>query len=209
MLECMRKKPTKPVIVNSNSNRKTIALIIPHNKRSQGADNYLGESEYVFGKRIINKMKAQLEILGFSVVIIERPVGKYSYQCSYVAKMCARYGAHYSLHLHFNSASYEVFGCEVLIAPTETKQDNLLADKITDLLNERYGFRERGVDGVKTLSSSHNGYGMMKAVSRVGTICVLVEPCFANFRTTESILIFENEDKYVSVLVDSIVLICS
>lgn len=208
MFDCVKDKP-KPVVINPrvSNGEKVIALVIPHNKKSQGADNYFGESEYYFGKRIINKMKVKLGGLGYSIVIIERPVGSYSYQCSYVAKMCERYNVDFSLHLHFNSASYMVLGCEVLIDDTQTDLDNKLADVITDLLNERYGFKERGNDGVKTLEPSHNGHGMLKAVASVGTIGVLVEPCFANIRTKESALIFEQEDKYVDVLVDSVAMV--
>ena len=209
MFKCMKPKPTKPIFINPrvNNGKKIIALVIPHNKKSQGANNYLGESEYVFGKRIISKVKVKLELLGYSIVIIERPVGGYTYQCRHVAKMCKKYKVDFSLHLHFNSASYKVLGCEVLIAPTQSDLDNKLADVLTDLLNERYGFKERGSDGVKTLEPSHNGYGMMSAVSKVGTVAVLLEPCFANRRTKESALIFENEDLYTDVIVDSIAIV--
>lgn len=210
MFDCLRDKP-KPIIVNPSPinvvNSKIIALVIPHNKKKQGAVSYTGESEYVFHKRIITKARIKLEILGYTVVIIERPVGSYSYQCRYVAEMCVRYKVAYSLHLHFNGATYEVLGCEVWIAATQTKLDNKLADIFTDLLNERYGFKERGNDGCRILSSNHSGYGMMNAVSNIGVICALSEVCFANFRTKESMIIFEQEDKYVDVIVDTFVIL--
>ena len=181
-----------------------IALVVGHNKTAQGADNYLGESEWVFNSRIVRKVQAKLNALGIDSVIIFRPYNtSYSRQCSSVADQVKEHECTHAILFHFNDASgTSAMGCEVLVKKTATEEDNKFADTFTDLLNERYGFVERRDDGVYTVSSRHNGYGMINAID---AITCLIEACFAGYRNKESIIIFEQEDKYVDVIVDSIV----
>lgn len=212
MFDCFKKKtkapqviePEKPLNTIGPSDNVPIALVVGHNKKSQGALNYLKETEYVFNKRIANKVQQKLAINGIKCAIIERPVGGYSYESKKVAEMCAQLGIEFSVHMHFNSASSKARGCEVLVAQTASDLDERYADYFTDQLNKKYGFKERYEDGIKRVYKGHRGYGMLAAVRAVGTIPVLIEPTFANHRHRESIIIFEQEDKYVDVLVDSL-----
>lgn len=210
MFDCFKKKakapqvkePERPINTIGPDDNVPIALVVGHNHKSQGATNYLGESEYRFNKRIANKIQQKLLVNGIKTAIIERPTGSYSYQSRKVAEMCKELGVEFSMHMHFNSASSKARGCEVLVAPTSTKLDDNFADYMTDRLNKEYGFRERHEDGIKRVYKGHRGYTMLAAVRDKGIIPVLLEPTFANHRHRESILIFEQEDKYVDLLVD-------
>jgi N-acetylmuramoyl-L-alanine amidase len=205
-------KEEKPIIIETpipdlsaeGYIRPIIGIVVGHNKKRQGATNYLGESEFVFNSRIAKKLQMKLDELNIRSAVIFRPSsGGYGYECSSVAKQLRGMGASHALCLHFNSTK-GAMGCEVLIANTHTKEDDEFADKVTDMLNEEYGFVERRDDGVFTVSSRHNGAGMLNAINRKGIVSALIEPCFADERTKESKLIFESEDKYVVVLARAI-----
>ena len=68
---------------------------------------------------------------------------------------------------------------------------------------QKLGFRERHDDGIKIVSKGHNGYGMIDGLNDAGVMSVLLEPCFATNRT-QAKKIFEQEDKYVDILVDAV-----
>lgn len=182
-----------------------IALVVGHNKKDQGANNYLGESEWQFNSRIARKIQVKLNDLGIDSVIIFRPYNvSYSRQCNSVADQVKEHKCTHAILLHFNDASgTSAMGCEVLVKKTSTLEDDKFADTFTDILNERYGFKERRNDGMYVVSSRHNGYGMINAID---AITCLVEACFAGYKNKESELVFEHEDKYVDVFIDSITL---
>lgn len=193
-------QPTKPVASKPITDLH-LAIVVGHNEKRQGANNYLGESEWVFNKRIAHKLAKRLAEKGLRASIIFRPKsGGYSYECSYVRSRVKELGCNLALLLHFNAAGASARGCEVLIADTPSPMDNSYADKITDLLNEELGIKERHNDGVKVIYSGHNGYGMINGLVSIGVPAALVEPCFGGYRTSESEAIFENEDNYVSIL---------
>lgn len=204
MFNCFKKRqrPIKPetMIVKS---AWILGIVVGHNEKAQGAVNYLGESEFQFNSRIAKKLQFKLREKGIISNIIFRPVGSYSYQVSCTRRDLHNSGCTHSLHLHFNSASSNALGCEVLLVDTLSAHDNLIADIITDKLNERFNFHERGQDGLRILKQNHNGFRMLKEISDSGLSPVLVEPCFAHYRNAESALIFEKEDLYVNVLCDS------
>ena len=54
------------------------------------------------------------------------------------------------------------------------------------------------------MTSGTRAYKMHTYIKEVGSILVTIEPCFANYRTPESEAIFEREDDYVDILVESI-----
>lgn len=208
MFDCFKDKTTpevKPAPIPSPTYGSTVpvAIIVGHNKSAQGATNYLGESEYAFNSRIARKVCERLAGLGVNAAVIFRPTGGYSYQCSEVAKQVKMLKSTFAIELHFNDASASAKGCEVLIRETASPSDNHFADHLTDLLDSRLGINQRGDDGVKTIYSGHNGYGMLEALGKVGAISCIVEPCFAKNRA-QSKAVFENEDAYVSTLVTAL-----
>lgn len=212
MFPCCKKKPevtkqfhSDPIKTIGDKDNFPIALVVGHNEKSQGAENYLGETEFVFNSRIALKVQNALNDLKVPSVIIKRPpIRNYKIQCEAVSERVHKYGCAISLHLHFNSFTEEVFGCEILVLEGLDNNGEEAADFITDQLNFELDIKQRAVDGVSFISNYHNGYGMLKAVYDVGCIPLLIEPCFANIRTKESIQIFENEDAYVKVLAYSL-----
>lgn len=211
MFDCLKKKPkpqvnepVKPIPTVGGNDNVPIIFVVGHNEKSKGAVNYLGESEWDFNKRIASKAIKKLGDKGVYAAIIFRPAGVgYSSQVKSVVKQAKRLGAFFALCMHFNDASYSgARGCEALIKNTTSKRDNLIADFITDELNEKYGVKERHDDGIKVINRGHNGYGMINGLDSAGVITVLLEPCFAKNRS-ESKVIFEEEDNYVNILVDA------
>lgn len=183
-----------------------VGIVVGHNEKRQGATNFLDESEWVFNKRIAYKLQAALSEAGIKSFVVFRPkTGGYRHECSSVAKELVRLKVTHAICLHFNSAGKGARGCEVLIPPTHTLEDDRFADILTDILNEEYGFYERAKDGIKTVPSGHNGFGMLDAIRDQGIISVLPEPAFGDYETPESRLIFRQEDKYVDILKRSVV----
>jgi hypothetical protein len=178
-----------------------LAIVVGHNERAQGANNYLGESEWVFNKRIAYKLISKLEVLGIRSSIIFRPKsGGYRHECRYVKGRIKELGCTHAMLLHFNAAGASARGCEVLISH---RRGGAFADSISDRLNESLGIKERHDDGVKMVYSGHNGFVMINGIDSLGVVTVLVEPCFGGYRTTESEAIFEDEDRYVSILAEA------
>lgn len=178
-----------------------VALVVGHNKNSMGAKNYLGEYEYQFNHRIAKKVRLKMLDKGNDVAIIKRTPSNYNTEIEQIKYDLSRIGAKVSLHLHFNSYSGKAKGCEALVCAGHGED---IADKFTDILNERFGFKERGMDGVKRLEHGHRGYKMCLALNITGITSVILEPTFANFRNNESKIIFESEDKYVDVICELI-----
>lgn len=209
MFECMRSRDVSEIKIAEVSvptlgkdDNVPVAIIVGHNKKSQGAVNYLGETEYIFNSRIARKVKERLAELGVNSAVIFRPVGGYSFQCKEVAKSAKLLGSVYALELHFNGAANpSARGCEVLVRRTVNPIDNKFADYITDRL-ELYGVKQRNQDGVSEIGPDHNGFGMLDALGDVGILASIIEPCFAMNRD-ESKVIFENEDIYVEILTDA------
>jgi hypothetical protein len=120
-----------------------------------------------------------------------------------------------SLELHFNSYSAIASGCEILVYRDGPRPaDNIrLADIITDRLQRVFGFRQRNVyrldnesmaDGVKVLSEGR-GVQNLRVVHDCGVpLVMLLEPVFANHKTSESMRFFKSEQRYVDFLVDAI-----
>ena len=105
--------------------------------------------------------------------------------------------------LHFNAASSKrARGCEVLVSSTASKEDDKIADLITDILNERLDIKERHNDGIKTVTKGQRGSLMLNSLNDIGAISVLIEPCFANYATPESQAIFEHEDRYAEIITE-------
>lgn len=176
-----------------------LGLVVGHNELHQGATNYLGESEFTFGRRIATKVQLKMRDRGIEVVKVERPNLSYQEQIDVVCAILSKFQVTHTIHLHFNSFYSVARGCEGLIAQ---KSDAWIADYITDQLHIRFGFRERSEDGVKMVSNTHRGYDMLHKVCEIGAHPVIIEPCFGNHRTFESKFIFESEDAYVDLLCD-------
>ena len=176
-----------------------IGIVVGHNEMNQGAINYLGETEFLYNKRIAAKLFLKLRDIGINAAIITRPslVG-YHEQVKAVLEQVKHSKVDLTFHLHFNSFGSPITGCEALIVRTK---DSWIADSVTDMLNETFGIKERAQDGVKLIDILHSGYDMLKAVTDEDVPGITIEPTFANHRHHESKIIFEKEDAYVDLLV--------
>lgn len=211
-MKCLRKiflnkKTAKKRVSKKNENIQSLGIVVGHNSGSKGAINYKGEQEWDFNKRIAMYMHNILKDHGYMSAILYRPINEsYKSQCKSVVRDASDIGITKAMCLHFNAAGKGAMGCEVLVTDTANIEVKMVADNITDDLNEKLGIRERGKDGRKDLSRSHNGYWMLKYLEYDGVDAIIPEPCFANYRTDESEAIFEtteNEKRYAAILAEN------
>lgn len=202
MFDCLKsKKPKVEIEQRKTRGYLNIAIIVGHNAKSQGAINYLKETEFIYNSRIARKLQRRLHELEISSIIIFRPTNaSYKTQCEVVANECKQFGIRYSINLHFNSFEGVIDGCECLIANTPTEIDNALAKEITRLLHDVFDIKLRGDKGVQTISSGHRGGYMLYALLDKGVLPCIVEPIFGDYKTKITDLFFENEEKYVELL---------
>jgi hypothetical protein len=113
------------------------------------------------------------------------------------------------LELHFNSCKKIAHGCEILI---HEKTDNqsfkhcyLLADIISDNINDAFLIKQRHDNGVKYVKENDRGAYNLKTLHNEDIkVACLVEPCFANYATAEAKAIIQNPKKYAKVLLSSV-----
>ena len=207
MFEFLKTRPKEDlprimVTRNGNDTDVPVALVIGHSEKDQGAINYLGETEYLFNKRISRKIARKLNDRKVGSVIVKRPpMGSYTEQVRFVLNELRLIKPTLSVHLHFNSSEGKVRGCEVLVLDGD-KRAKLAADYITDFFNHEWKFRERGDDGTQIIGRGERGFHMLSAMSSANITPVLIEPCFGSWRNKESIVVFEREDQYVDALPD-------
>jgi len=183
---------------------KKIAIIVGHNVygKKKGAKNYLGvhESTYNFG--IAKDLRSQLKAASYNAKIFLRDGS-----CiKEVGENVAEFNPELSLELHFNAFRKPAFGCEVLALNLDIKSikfAQLLAKNISHNLNTKL----RHQDGVYEISKGGRGFWNLNHIrqnAKKDFPTVLVEPCFANIKTTESRLFFEKPHVYVLCLYNTI-----
>jgi len=198
----------KPEAAAEVAIKKTkIALIVGHSHESQGAVNYLGETEFSFNSRIAARVE-KLFLERDSIVDLKvffRPDGVVPTAIKKVGKAVGEWGAEASVELHFNSFKTEASGCEALVlrgggfVPIETDFLTCFFDKF----HKDFGIKRRGL---KIVEKGESGFLNLKAVKDNGVkMAFLFEPCFGNFKTKESQAVFENEEKYARFLCDQLI----
>lgn len=184
-----------------------VALIVGHNKVEQGARNYKGETEFSFNSRIAARVSERLAKRGVVCAIIKRPHGRsYEAQVKSVINEIKKVKAPFAISLHFNAYNKKAYGCEALIDDHVMYNDKtwLLADYFTDELNKKMSIVERHQDGLKVVKRNHNGALMLRSLQDAGVSAFIAEPVFANIKTRESEMFFENEDLYVDILASTL-----
>ena len=180
---------------------RPVALVVGHNEKNQGAENYLGETEFSFNKRVARKVQFKLAKKGITSIIFKRPVGSYKRQCQTIAQDVLDSNCVLSVHLHFNASPQKARGLEVLALNSILEEDEEVARMFAETLSNMLDIKKRHDDGVLAVNNKHNGYKMLQLVRETtDAIPILVEPCFANYRNPDSATIFEREDDYVHVL---------
>jgi hypothetical protein len=163
---------------------KHIALIVGHTDKAQGAVAYTGESEYKYNTCVASLTQVKIEhAYDARVTVFTRDAGY-----DFINNCLKDDPAYLSLELHFNSFKKPAFGIEILHLSDQPGFG--IADTMTDILAQLYGMNERGNDGVKDLTRYERGAYCLRSVEHAENK-LLIEPCFANFRTNQSEQFFE------------------
>jgi len=183
---------------------KRVAIVVGHNSYDQGAENYNGTSEWEFNVQVTEIIKTLTLPSELEIVILYRNAKKsYSGQVREIIRECKEAKVDYVICLHFNDASGDPRGCEVLVANTDYLLDDDFAIAFTQNLNSGLGIKIRRGNGIYDIDESHNGGTMIYGLTNAGFVCCLVEPCFAR-RSPESEAVFENPERYAGILINSI-----
>lgn len=178
---------------------KVWGLVVGHDRFKPGAMSYSYPThthgidittEYQYWLERFHNIRNRLTQYGVESHVITRdPEKTYRDQCKQVASDCSNKGVTDTIHGHFNSSLARAKGIEVLVLKGD-QYAHEKADIITDMFSNNLGFKERHGDGVKEIVPGHNGYHMLKEVSKVASP-ILLEPTFANWEHEESRILLE------------------
>lgn len=153
-----------------------LALIIGHNKRSEGAYSQIVGSEYGYWKRIAEKIKTEIPAL---VDVYERKPNKfYVPEMEEVLKELNKNDYKFCIELHFNSSTNsQANGCECLVYYKNNKAKELATNFMARLQNI-FGSKIRGNHGIIEIqdSKTRGGYGICNSKDTY----ILVEPFFGS-----------------------------
>jgi len=159
---------------------KKIAIIVGHNKRSQGAQSIepIGRSEFDFNSELAEIMETKANNFQFDVKVFSREyLGSYRKEIKKVYKEVNNWNADYSTELHFNSAVFTVAGSEVL---SSGSQKSIKFAELTQKEQVKLFGREGRTDrGVKIRKKGSRGY--LSLVSG-NAPAIIVEPFFGSNR---------------------------
>lgn len=186
-----------------------LGVIVGHTKKAQGAVAFNGQSEYVWNSKVAEYMQfiAKSKYRNFEVFVEFRDIGG----VTGAAQRLAAKGVTHCIELHFNAFTKAAYGCEVLVLADDTLSTTH-ADLLTDALNKKYAFKERGVskilgpsfdgDGILVTKSGMNGFGNLVAVKNAGIkVRLLIEPTFMNIKTIESEKIINDQMGYADLII--------
>lgn len=157
-----------------------LAIVVGHNKRSQGAVRPdTNETEYQYNTRLA-KMIADIaanqhcEQVIVQVFYRDENIGSYSAEIRDVYNRVDQWGADASIELHFNAAgSPTATGTETFTSGSS--RSTILAEEVQMEMVEQLGLRDRGV---KVRNRRTKGRGYLSLVSGRAP-AILVEPFFA------------------------------
>ena len=175
------------VTIVENKGKTKIGLIIGHNSKSQGK-RIFGSSEYEFWKEFLYE---NIDGWNFSgeLKIFERPAGvSYPAQMREVQGQCDAWGANITVECHFNAASANVNGHEVLYY-NRSKGGKAVANIFNKAMTSELSNNDRGE---KPAERGSYGLKIGKAKS------ILVEPFFA-----KKLKSYQIGGKYRQALVNS------
>lgn len=188
-------KSAKPSY-SPKQHKPKFAIIVGHSVSAKGASTYKrGVYEYDFNYEVAYLIKSSLCSMGYECEVFLRN----GTNMDGVADNVEDYGANVTVELHLNSFSKVALGCEVL-AELSDKDSIELGDWISDEIQRVYGIKQRDGNGVKEVKYKDRGEYNLRVFENSRFTSILVEPCFANFRTSESEKIIESPKKYASML---------
>lgn len=161
-----------------------IALLPGHARKKDGAvvcaGYYEGFGEFVLASHYLPALRDGLAERGHDVQITNRENAGGTTP-SYSAKAANKTRADLALEFHFNSASSDTTGCEVLYWHKSAKGKEF-AEKLSARLAKLLGVRNRGAKAIGE-SSEDRGYHAFR-VSRMPFY--MIEPCFAGSNPEEA-----------------------
>jgi N-acetylmuramoyl-L-alanine amidase len=151
-----------------------VALVVGHRKGAQGAWGNAGWSEYRYNKRLAEYIEDRLrssDDVKVKIFYRDDMTGGYGEKMKRLHKRIDKWGADYSVSMHFNAAGKEsVNGHEVLYCSKMGKK----AAKVFDAALDRHlNNQDRSI---KRRRRKERGGGFL---CRGRSVCVLVEPFFA------------------------------
>jgi hypothetical protein len=185
--------------------RNILAFIDSHTDSYPGDKNYRKEYEKSWSRRINRKAISRLQDLGYGkyIYLVTRyNETNYRGQCEYIAKTLKLNKVSHVLITHFNSRGMRMRGSEFFSPLDPTDGDQVLVNFATKLLEKRLGIPSPNKDISLTVPTGHSSCLLLQALTKVGIVSCIAEPCFANNPTAESKAIFENESAYVEILVE-------
>lgn len=182
------------------------AIIIGHDVKSQGATTYNKITEYEFNSYIaetvqrLHNFKLTHGIQQFMALhVFNRNLGWQS-----VINQLKANDISLSIELHLNSFSKAAFGTETLHLDDDLPSQDL-AKFLSFRIAKHFNTKLRGESGALALVDGGRGFFNLMNVKNAGVkYAVLVEPCFVNFRTDESITFINNPLEYANILYRSL-----
>lgn len=192
---------------------KKIGIIVGHNTRSQGAKAFNGITEYEFNKIVwhmltmmdryridwpIKRVASKAIPRAFELVFFSLEDGRDS-----LISSLNRRKIHAMIELHFNGFKEVARGVECLYL--EGTEGEGVASHVSGCISNHYGSKLRGENGAVKLSKGDRGSYNLKTMAKAGVKApIIVEPCFANFKTKESKAVIGNPLEYANVLYKAI-----
>jgi N-acetylmuramoyl-L-alanine amidase len=172
---------------------KKVAVIVGHNKRSQGAQSIepINRSEFDFNSELAAIMKSKASEFNVTVEVFFREhQGSYTKEIKKVYSEVDNWEADYSTELHFNSAVFTVAGSEVLTSGTKNsvKFANLTQAEQVKLLNRsKVNMNGNGKTdrGVKVRKKGSRGY---QSLISGKAPAIIVEPFFGSNRADTALI---------------------
>jgi N-acetylmuramoyl-L-alanine amidase len=190
--------PTAPV--KAKAKAKKIFLAVGHGAGDSGMiiyKNAMFKTEFTFNQQIAILAKSMINKELIDVKIGYRPDGSYSSAMRKMAQEASEWGADVAIELHLNASGIpEARGFEILTNSMSEKFARVIADSFI----EGYDLRARGDRGVKILQAGDRGTGFLNAMKSEGLPALLIEPCFADYRTSESVQIIEDHQGYADFI---------
>jgi len=183
--------------------KKHIGIIVGHTSDKKGAVSYSGVSEYDYNievaKQVTNIINSQTN----------HEASWHTRNKGYkpISDFYRENNVFLSIELHFNSYNKQAYGMEMLVLEGNSFD---LADNIISKLARYYNIKERANGGVKDLSRTQRGAWCLSSVDHAKHK-MLIEPCFANFKTKDSEKFFEPgcRQRYAVQLAEAIITACN
>jgi hypothetical protein len=175
-------EPPSPVPGSGGTERQLrFAIVVGHNKVAKGAQalSPISKSEYDFNSVVGGQMSAEGGHYNLETKVFFRQPGlSYSREIASTYEAVASWGAECAVELHFNSATPDARGTEVLCRQGSAEA-HVLASHIAEEIHRALGFDLRhGGNGVKIVGRGERGAGSLYALDNVPT--VIVEPFFGS-----------------------------